>query len=79
MEGSVWEALRIMKERAPNLKVYVNVNGYSGLSKVDKRDIKRRLSYYIPKENIYFTGCKLFKGLENHYRVLTKEEYEKRV
>lgn len=78
-EGSVWEALKIMKEQAPNLKVYVNINGWNGLSKVDKKDLMKRLSYYIPKKNICFTECRLFKGLENHYRVITKEEYEKRV
>ena len=48
-EGSVWEALRFIKEsNLSNIEVYVNVNGYAAYDKVD---IKYLVDRYINLEN----------------------------
>jgi transketolase N-terminal domain/subunit len=44
LKGSVWEALRFIKENnLSNIEVYVNVNGYAAYDKVDVKYLVDRL------------------------------------
>ena len=52
-EGSVWEALRFIKEsNLSNIEVYVNVNGYAAYDKVDVKYLVDRLESFLPEINI---------------------------
>lgn len=79
-EGSIWEALRIADEQQlSNLVVYVNVNGYSAYDEIDVRSLITRLFLFFPLIQLRFTNVEhhpALKGLDAHYKVLTKEEYE---
>lgn len=80
-EGSMWEALRIAAElRLENLRVMVNSNGYSAYQKVNEDLLDMRMQYFYPslvqKTNL-FTFPDYLQGLDGHYHVLTKGEYEK--
>jgi transketolase len=73
-EGSIAEALRIKKEYGvDNLKVYCNYNGWGAYRKIDNLE--------LPGVDIRATFPKLecLRGLDAHYHVLTKEEYEKAI
>lgn len=77
-EGSIWEVLRIMKEqKVENLFVYVNCNGYGAYKEIDSSELKRRLNEYqnvtVLRTESDFADT---KGLEAHYKPLTKEQYE---
>lgn len=81
-EGSIWEALRIAKlQRLDNLKIHININGYSAYDKVNTNELLDRLYGWAPNENVqlHFTNTDDFpilKGLDAHYHVLTEEEYK---
>lgn len=79
-EGSVWEALRIAGEqRLENLSVAVICNGYSAYNQVDVDILAARLQLFYPCAIIrrdLFNLPRWAQGLEAHYHVLTKEEYE---
>lgn len=73
-EGSIWEALRVKTDNhVDNLKVYVNCNGYGAYDAVDTKKLFVRLHDFCPDINIRYTHV---DGLADHYKVLTKEEYE---
>ena len=79
-EGSLWEALRIAKERKiKNLKVICNINGFGAYRKIDKSDLARRLRAYGVK--CIFTKLPdwdfLKDSQEAHYHILNEDEYEK--
>ena len=71
-EGSEWEALRIKKElKLDNLKVIVNMNGYTALAKIDKEELSNRLKVFCPDIDIRYTSnTKEFDGIYGHYKVL---------
>ena len=79
-EGSIWEALRFIKEQpVDNLEVIVNANGFSALSEVDLNYLEIRLKAFLPRIIFVrtpssFTGIPI--GLEAHYHIMTKENYE---
>lgn len=80
-EGSIWEALRIAKDfTLKNLKVTCIENGYSALGEIDLDYLETRLNAFYP---IVMERIDMLKypdylqGLEGHYHILTKEEYEK--
>jgi len=78
-EGSIWEALRIASEqKLDNLKVYVNSNGWSAYGEIDQDLLERRLKEFFPV-NFVRTNSDFgdVKGLDAHYKVPTKEEYER--
>lgn len=76
-EGIVWETLRIQRDlEVDNLRVYVNCNGFGAFGEIDRDELFRRLQWYIPPKNIIFTKS---KSIDDHYRLVTKEQYEKRV
>lgn len=79
-EGSCWEALKIAADqRLENLRITVNANGYTALGKCDPALLDLRLQYFYPslviKTNLFaFPGW--LQGLEGHYKVMNKGEYE---
>lgn len=77
---SVWEALRIAGEqKLENLRIVVLANGYSALGKVDTDLLEERLKLFYPcivvKANL-FNYPDWLQGLEAHYHVMDKEDYE---
>ena len=79
-EGSVWEALRFIKEsNLPNIEVYVNVNGYAAYDKVDVKYLVDRLKVFLPTINIRYTSVNQYpflRGLNAHYHVMSEEDYK---
>jgi len=79
-EGSVWEALRFINEhKLSNLKVYVNINGYSAYDKIDVEYLKKRLISFSPEIIIRETNVDRFpflRGIDAHYYKLSKKDFE---
>ena len=79
-EGSVWEALRFIKEsNLSNIEVYVNVNGYAAYDKVDVKYLVDRLKVFLPTINIRYTSVNQYpflRGLNAHYHVMSEEDYK---
>ena len=79
-EGSIWEGLRYIQERGiKNLQVYVNINGYAAYDAVDVKYLTERLKAFLPDINLYFTKVGHFpflKGLNAHYHIMSKQDYE---
>jgi len=79
-EGSIWEALRIAEElKLTNLKVWVNMNGFSAYGVIDKERLKLRLSDYKVKMRIWYTNVEqisCLKGIDAHYKVMSIGEYQ---
>lgn len=79
-EGSIWEALRIKTDfKINNLKVYINLNGYSAYEKINKEILQERLLFFCPDINIRLTSVEqlpFLKGLDAHYRVMNEGEYK---
>jgi transketolase len=80
-EGSVWESLRIAGElKLENLKVIVNANGYGATDKIDTELLDMRLQYFYPtlvQRTQLYDWPDYLQGVQAHYHILTKEEYEK--
>jgi transketolase len=78
-EGSIWEALRFIKENnIENIEVYVNINGYAAYDKIDKEYLTKRLKAFLPNINLRYTTVNqtpFLKGLNAHYHVMSKEDY----
>lgn len=79
-EGSIWESLKFFEEKnLKNVNVYANLNGYSAINEVDLDYLSQCLKVFYPKINLRYTDVEVFnflKGLEAHYKVMDKEEYE---
>ena len=79
-EGSVWEALRFIKEsNLSNIEIYVNVNGYAAYDKVDVKYLVDRLKVFLPTINIRYTSVNQYsflRGLNAHYHVMSEEDYK---
>lgn len=80
-EGSMWEALRIAAEqRVKNLRILVNANGYGANKTIDRDRLEWQIGAFIkntyPKVSFIRTEQKVLQGLDAHYAVLTKEQYE---
>jgi transketolase len=77
MEGSTWEALRIIEEqKLDNLHIHFNFNGYGGYKRIGTHDLYARLSSFQVNKKIHFTSIPKWPGLLAHYIILTKEQYE---
>lgn len=78
-EGSIWEALKTIKEEGiDNIEVYVNVNGYAAYKNVDKEYLVKRLEAFLPSIHIRYTNVEQYsflKGLNAHYHVMNEENY----
>jgi len=83
MEGSCYEVLlNIFKQKVTNLKLRVNVNGYSAYKRIYQVGVIEWSPLvdisidYIDTTHVY-NEFEFLKGLEAHYHVLTEEEYIK--
>lgn len=79
-EGSIWEALRFIKENhVENIEVHVNINGYAAYDKVDIEYLVTRLKAFLPTINLHFTTVNqapFLKGLNAHYHIMSEEDYK---
>lgn len=79
-EGSVWEALKtIREENIDNIEVYVNVNGLCAYKEVDSDYLEDRLLAFLPSIKIRRTTVEQYsflKGLNAHYHVMREENYK---
>lgn len=68
-EGSVWEALRIKTQNnVDNLKVYANINGYTALEEIDRKNLRERLLLFCPDIDVRFTSNTAeYDGVKGHY------------
>jgi len=78
-EGSIWESLRYIEEKnIKNLHVFVNMNGYSAYSSIDKDYLKKRLYSFLPRINIIETKSDelpFLNGLNAHYHIMSEKDY----
>lgn len=79
-EGSIWEALAIARKfQVENLRIALIANGFSAYDTVDIDDLDMRVNAFYPtmmiKTNM-FAYPDFLQGLQGHYKVLSKEEYE---
>ena len=79
-EGSVWEALRFIKEKnITNIEVHINANGYACYDHIDVEYLERRVKAFLPEAIFHRTSVAQFpflKGLDAHYMKMTEEDYE---
>jgi transketolase len=77
-EGSVWEALAFAyNKNLKNLKVHVNVNGYSAYDPVNTWYLWLRLKAFYWRTKVWFTAppnVPFLKGLKAHYHVMSDED-----
>lgn len=69
-EGSVWEALRFLQKRSlENIKIYVNLNGWSAYDAIDSFALEQSLKSFYPEIEIRQTSLFPFEeeGLRAHY------------
>lgn len=72
-EGSIYEALNVQASRQVfNLKVFVNANGYSAYSSLKTPQFPNL--WKVVKTSI--DEFPFLQGLEGHYHVMTKQDYE---
>jgi hypothetical protein len=76
-EGSVWEALAFASTaKLTNLKVHVNINGYSAYDKINCLSLVCRLKAFFWGVHIWFTkspDVSFMKGLQAHYHVMSED------
>ena len=73
-EGSVWEALSFAKiNKLINLKIHVNINGYSAIDIIDVDYLITKLRAFFPDINIWKTEhpkVDFMNGLKAHYHII---------
>lgn len=78
-EGSIWEALRFIKEKnIQNIEIHCSCNGYAAYDKVDTEYLKQRLVSFLPQINIHLTDGDFFpflKKLNAHYHIMSENDY----
>lgn len=76
-EGSVWEALAfVCQKNVENIKIHVNMNGYSAYDPVDTAYLYWRLKSFWWPIKIWYTRpppAEFLSGLRAHYHVMTEE------
>ena len=75
-EGSVYESLLfISRKKIPNLKIYLNFNGYSALGRVDF--LPRIVMNYVEEYRSYIDELKIpfLTGLDAHYYTMTDKDW----
>jgi len=79
-EGSVWEAFAFARRHGLiNLKIHVNVNGFSAYDAVDRWNLFWRIKSFNPDVNVWFTKnpkTSFMDGLNAHYVRMTEEDKE---
>lgn len=68
MEGSNWEALRLIDELKLPIKIYVNANGYSAVAKVDAYFLKLRMQAFTNIDFRITSNTQEFDGVVGHYK-----------
>lgn len=80
-EGSIWESLRVIKEKKiSNIEVHCNCNGYAAYDPVDVEYLKNRLFSFLPSIKFHQTNGNFFpfiKDLNGHYHIMSQADYEK--
>jgi len=77
-EGAIWESLAIKTRfMVDNLRIYVNVNGFSAYDTVDVSALERRLVAFDKSVEIRHTLCALpfAPDCRAHYHVISEDEY----
>ena len=71
-EGSCWEMLRLKKLlKVDNLKIIVNMNGYTAVEAIDRDELSMRLRAFCPDIDIRYTdNGEGFKGIGGHYKTI---------
>ena len=76
-EGSVWEALAFAStHKLTNLKVHVNINGYSAYDSLSVWPLIIRLKAFLWPVQIWFTkspDVSFMQGLQAHYHVMNED------
>mgnify|MGYP001580443706 CR=1 FL=1 len=72
-EGSELEAMRIKTElKLDNLKIIVNMNGYTAVQKIDRDELSKRLWAFCPDIDLRYTiNGEGFEGVQGHYIKIT--------
>jgi transketolase len=77
-EGSVWEALSfIHTNNMSNIKIHVNINGYSAYDTIDIEYLEKKLLSFLPNIIIHRTthpNIDFMNGLKAHYYVLNEND-----
>lgn len=69
MEGSNWEALRIIDSLNLPIKIYVNANGFSAVAPVDPYFLKLRMQLFLKGIEFRQTdNGEGFEGVQGHYK-----------
>jgi transketolase len=82
-EGSIYESLNIAYQKdLTNLKIYLNLNGYSALSQINTDRLHSIIKTLWPSINIKETQAvqnkfKILNGVQGHYKVITQNDWEK--
>lgn len=77
-EGIIWEALSFAHlNKLDNLKVHVNINGYSAYDVVDKNYLEQKLKSFLLSVKIWNTSSELpfAKGIDAHYKTIKENDY----
>jgi len=79
-EGSVWEGLRFIEDYGvKNIEIHVNCNGWACYDTIDILKLEKRLKAFLPSIIIHktnFDRLSFLKGLDSHYMILDKKQYE---
>jgi transketolase len=79
-EGSVWESLAFAQRKSlVNLKVHVNVNGFSAYDSVDRWNLFWRIKNFYPDATVWFTKnpkTSFMDGLNAHYVRMSNDDKE---
>lgn len=79
-EGSIWESLQIARqEKVDNLKIYLNMNGFSGYRTVQQSLLEKKIKAFGFPIDIQYTNVDYLPflyGLDGHYKVMNEEEYK---
>lgn len=72
MEGSTWEGLRNKEDfKLDNIQIYLNLNGYSAVAKIDRERLINRVRSFCPYVHVWRTeNGEGFSGLQGHYKIL---------
>ena len=77
MEGIWFEILRIKADKkVDNLRIYCNANGWGAYDPIDVDELERRVHTFC--SDVVFVRTEV-EGQQDHYKILTKEEYERAI
>lgn len=85
MEGSNWEALRLIDYlNIKNISIHCNFNNYTAIAELDwwrTHNLKDRIKLIIgDRVNFYFTkNGEGFEGVQGHYKVLDEKGYNEAI